>query len=109
MASSCSMKRAVVMIFTLCMVVVLMADDAQAACSLNDMAPCLDAVTSGAAPTEPCCLKVAAVDVVCFCNLVATGNYPQSYVNNAVVVPAKCGGSAYAHFKGKVCAGHTIT
>ena len=79
------------------------------ACSLEDVAACANTVTNGAAPSATCCSQVAAVNVPCFCNLVSTGNYQPSFVNNAVGVPAKCGGAAYAHFKGQTCAGKQAT
>lgn len=98
-------KRMVVLCVCAVVAMTLMASEVQAACSLNDLAPCLNAVTKGALPSGACCAKVAAADVPCFCNLVANSNYPTAYVNNAVNVPKKCGGAAYSNFKGKNCAG----
>lgn len=87
----------------------MMASEVQAACSLNDLAPCLNAVSKpNVRPDGACCGKVAAVDVPCFCNLVQKSSYPPAYINRAVSIPAACGGNAYAHFKGKNCAGTVL-
>jgi hypothetical protein len=83
--------------------------DVQAACSLTDVAACENTVMENEPPSGACCTQVAAVDVPCFCKMVSTGNYDPKYVNNAVSVPERCGGAAYAHFKGQTCAGKQAT
>lgn len=102
MARSCSMKQAMAVVTLMCAVVFI--TEVQA-CSVNDLAQCLNAVANGATPTAACCAQVAAADVPCVCNLFTGTTYSPTYVNNAVNLPAKCGGAAYAHFQGQVCAG----
>lgn len=100
-------KRTVLLSLLVVVVASMVARNVDAACSLQQVAGCLDAVTKGATPTGSCCTQLGQVDAPCFCNLLANGKYSDAYVNNALHVPARCGSNsaAYAKFKGRNCAG----
>ncbi|XP_024377333.1 uncharacterized protein [Physcomitrium patens] len=103
-------KRTVLLSLLVVVVASMVARNVDAACSLQQVAGCLDAVTKGATPTGSCCTQLGQVDAPCFCNLLANGKYSDAYVNNALHVPARCGSNsaAYAKFKGRNCAGYVV-
>ncbi|KAG0576216.1 hypothetical protein M758_5G060400 [Ceratodon purpureus] len=88
------MEGSKVMAMAVCALLVLSwAGDADAQCSISQLNQCMGAVTRGANPSPQCCSQVGAIaDFNCFCRMMqGQRNIPQAYINNAVLVPAKCG------------------
>lgn len=98
-------KRLVLLSLAAFLMVTMVARNVDAQCSINQLAGCANAVTSGAPPSVTCCAEVGAADPACFCKLLSGNSYPDAYVTNAILVPSKCGGAAEAKFKGRNCAG----
>ena len=83
-----------VMAMAVCaLLMVAMAGNVQAQCSMSQLSQCMGAVTRGTNPSPQCCAQVGAIaDFNCFCGMMQNQrNIPQAYITNAVNVPKKCG------------------
>jgi hypothetical protein len=107
--------------FGLCLLVVmasLPAETDATTCNLYSLMPCLSAV-EGARPPAPsasCCKVVKTVDKNCLCAQLKSGSYPKQMVENALLLPKKCGRTNLAGFRcgGKrrnnnSCSKHTMS
>ncbi|KAH9553158.1 hypothetical protein CY35_09G104300 [Sphagnum magellanicum] len=96
--------------FGLCLLVVmasLPAETDATTCNLYSLMPCLSAV-EGARPPAPsasCCKVVKTVDKNCLCAQLKSGSYPKQMVENALLLPKKCGRTNLAGFR---CGAYTV-
>jgi hypothetical protein len=90
--------------FGLCVLVVmasLAAETDAATCNLYSLMPCLSAVEGAhpRAPSASCCKVVKTVDKNCLCAQLKSGSYPKQMVENALLLPKKCGRTNLAGFR----------
>ncbi len=99
-----AMGKGSVVAIGLCLLVVMasLAIETEAAtCNLYSLMPCLSAV-EGARPRAPsasCCKVVKTVDKNCLCAQLKSGSYPKQMVENALLLPKKCGRTNLAGFR----------
>ncbi|CAM6011482.1 unnamed protein product [Sphagnum balticum] len=105
-----AMGKGSVVAIGLCLLVVMasLATETEAAtCNLYSLMPCLSAV-EGARPRAPsasCCKVVKTVDKNCLCAQLKSGSYPKQMVENALLLPKKCGRTNLAGFR---CGAYTV-
>ncbi|CAK9237327.1 hypothetical protein BDL97_09G008200 [Sphagnum fallax] len=104
------MGRKDIVAFGLCVLVVmasLAAETDAATCNLYSLMPCLSAVEGAhpRAPSASCCKVVKTVDKNCLCAQLKSGSYPKQMVENALLLPKKCGRTNLAGFR---CGAYTV-
>ncbi|CAM6060992.1 unnamed protein product [Sphagnum tenellum] len=90
------MGKGSVVAIGLCLLVVMasLATETEAVtCNLYSLMPCLSAVEGAhpRAPSASCCNVVKTVDKNCLCAQLKSGSYPKQMVENALLLPKKCG------------------
>ncbi|KAH9553159.1 hypothetical protein CY35_09G104400 [Sphagnum magellanicum] len=105
-----AMGKGSVVAIGLCLLVVMasLATETEAAtCNLYSLMPCLSAVEGARppAPSSSCCKVVKTVDKNCLCAQLKSGSYPKQMVENALLLPKKCGRTNLAGFR---CGAYTV-
>lgn len=91
----CSKHFKLVVVGVCALLVLSMAGDVNAACSLSQVRTCTSAVIApNQMPSQQCCSELSAItDFNCFCSMLLNQgtNLNQDYINNALLIPSKCG------------------